>query len=306
MATRPSWRGYMRLSLVSCPVRLYPAVNPKEHVSFHLVNPKTNNRVRMRPTDAETGAEVPRAALAYGYEVEKGRQVIVTKTELAHLKIESSQTLEFEHFVQERAIDPIYFSTPYYLVPDGKIATETYRVIHQAMSSTKMAGVGRLALAMREHVVLVSCHDRGMLLTTLRPAQELRDADELFKDLEGPPPDQELVQLAERIIRQKAVRNLDLKRFAKDRYQAALRELVERKAKGGRPKLLRIGPRPSNVIDLKDALKRSLEVSQSRGAVADGKRRSGSHHGVGASEDTRAVEKPNHGRRRRASPSAEP
>jgi DNA end-binding protein Ku len=294
MAPRPNWRGHLRLSLVSCPVCLYVAISPRERVSFHLLNPKTNNRIQMRPIDSETGAEVPRDTLVYGFEFEKGRYVVVTKDELDQLKIESSETIDLEQFVQERAIDPIYFDTPYYLVPDGNTAMETYRVVHQAMRNTKMAGVGRLALSTREHPVVVSPRVRGMLLTTLRPAQEVRSEVEFFRDIDTGSVDKEMVQLAEQIIQRKAVRTLDLKRFAEDRYQAALRQLVESKIRGERPIRPKAAPRPSNVINLMDALRRSLEGREVGGSAVPGKRPAAS------SDEARSGNKSIRGRRRRA------
>src|SRR6185437_2405010 len=137
MAPRPTWRGYLRLSLVSCPVRVYPAISGRERISFHLLNPTTKNRVAMRPTDSVTGKELERADLIRGYEFEKGRYVVVDKDELDALKIESSETIDLERFVEARAIDPLYFDAPYYVVPEGKLGDETFRVIHQALRNKK-------------------------------------------------------------------------------------------------------------------------------------------------------------------------
>lgn len=256
MAPRPSWKGYLRLSLVSCPVRLYPATTRSERVSFHLLNPETNNRIELRPHDAETGEEIPRDRLVRGYEFDKGRYVVVKDSEIEELRIESSETIDLTRFIDEKEVDPIFFATPYYIAPEGKVADETFRVIHQAMIEERKAGVGRLVLSSREHPALLMPRHRGMLLMTLRAADEVRNDREYFADIEDVTVDQEMVEMARRIIAQKAGAFAP-EELTGDRYQAALRELVAGKVRGEKPRAGK-APAPSNVINLMDALKRSL------------------------------------------------
>jgi DNA end-binding protein Ku len=257
MAPRPTWKGYLRLSLVSCPVRLYPATTRSERVSFHLLNPKTHNRIEMRAHDPETDEEIPRSDLVRGYEFDKGRYVVVEDAEIDALRVESSETIDLVRFVDDTEIDPIYFSAPYYIAPDGKVATETFAVVLAAMREAHKAGIGRVVLSTREHPVLLTPRRAGMLLLTLRSAEEARDSGEIFADLTEVNPDKEMVEMARRIIDQKSG-PFDPEELTGDRYQAALRELVARKAHGEGPARAKAPARPSNVVNLMDALKRSL------------------------------------------------
>jgi DNA end-binding protein Ku len=297
MAPRPIWRGHLRISLVSCPVRIYPAISARERISFHLLNPATKNRIQMRPTDPETGKEVPRSELIKGYEFEKGRYVIVDKDELEALKIESSETIDLERFIDIDDIDPLYFDAPYYLAPEGKLGDETFRVIHEAMRHKQMAGFGRLVLSTREHGIVLRPHDQGMLLTTLRPREEVREAKEYFADIGTGPVDKEMIQLAERILEQKAGK-FDPDEFAEDHYQEALRQLVEQKIKGEKPVTPKAAPRPSNVVNLMDALKRSLESGGGKSGAATRRRPAPERESASAAH---AGNKP--GRRKRRSSS---
>jgi DNA end-binding protein Ku len=270
MAPRPTWKGYLRLSLVSCPVRLYPATTRSERVSFHLLDPKTHNRIEMRAHEPESGREVPRDSLVRGYEFDKGRYVIVDDDEIEALQIESSETIDLVRFIDEKDVDPLYFSTPYFISPDGKIAGETFRVICEAMRQQGKAGIGRVVLSTREHPVLLSPRHRGMTLTTLRSADEVRSDREYFADIEDGKLDKELVEMAGRIIKQKSGA-FDEKELTGDRYQNALRELVARKVRGEKPVVPRVAAPAGNVINLMDALKRSL--GEERKAPAPSRKR---------------------------------
>ncbi len=264
MAPRPTWKGYLRLSLVSCPVRLYPATTRSERVSFHLLNPKTRNRIELRPHDSATDEEIPRDQLVRGYEFDKGRYVVVDQDEIDALRIESSETIDLVRFVDDAEIDPIFFATSYFIAPEGKIANETFRVIQEAMREEAKAGIGRVVLSTREHPVLLMPRQRGMLLMTMRSAEEVRSDRDIFADLEEVKVDKEMVDMARRIIQQKSG-HFDADELTGDRYQAALRELVARKVHGEKPAAARAAaPAPGNVINLMDALKRSL-------AAGDGK-----------------------------------
>jgi len=257
MAPRPTWKGYLRLSLVSCPVRLYPATTRSERVSFHLLNPKTHNRIEMRAHDPETDDEIPRSDLVRGYEFDKGRYVVVDDAEIDALRVESSETIDLVRFVDDAEIDPIYFAAPYHIAPDGKVATETFAVILAALREARKAGIGRVVLSTREHPVLLKPRHEGMLLMTLRSGEEVRDSGEIFADVADAKPDKEMVEMARRILEQKSG-PFDPKELTGDRYQAALRELVARKAHGEGPVRAKAPARPSNVVNLMDALKRSL------------------------------------------------
>lgn len=258
MAPRPLWTGHLRISLVSCPVHVYPAVSGRERVSFHLLNPKTRNRIEMRPTDPETGQVVPRSDLLRGYEYEKGRYVLVDKEEFEELRIDSSETIDLVRFAPLDELDPLYFDTPYYVAPEGKQGDETFRVIHRAMAQQGVAALGRLVLSRHEHGIALRTHEKGMLLTTLRPTNEVRAAADYFGEIGSGPLDKEMVELAERILEQKAGK-FDPDEFAEDRYQSALRQLVEQKIRGEKPVIPRVSPQPSNVVNLMDALRRSVE-----------------------------------------------
>jgi DNA end-binding protein Ku len=257
MAPRPTWKGYLRLSLVSCPVRLYPATTRSERVSFNLLNPKTHNRIEMRPHDPETGKEIPRDTLVRGYEFDKGRYVVVDDEELDALKVESSETIDLVRFVDEKELDPLYLNLPYYLAPEGKIAEETFRVILEAMRQEQKAGIGRVVLSTREHPVALTPHDKGMLLTTLRSPEEVRKEDEIFADIDGGKLDKSMVDMARKIIQQK-VGEFDVEELTGDTYQNALRELIASKVRGEKPVIPKAASAQSNVINLMDALKRSL------------------------------------------------
>jgi DNA end-binding protein Ku len=268
VSARPTWKGYLRLSLVSCPVRLYPGTTSSGRVSFHLLSPKTHHRVQMRATDPETGEVFERGDLVRGYEFEKGRYVTVEKEELEKLRIESSNTIDLQRFVDADTVDPLYLDAPYYLTPDGKIAEETYRVIAEAMRREKAAGIGRLVLSSREHPVLLAPHGAGLMLTTLRSADEVRSPDAYFEDLAavGSKLDEDMVDLAAAIIAKKRGK-FDPEAMTEDRYQEAVMELVRAKVKGQRPVVVEnTGPAP--VIDLMEALRKSLAREGGGGKVA--------------------------------------
>jgi DNA end-binding protein Ku len=260
MAPRPYWKGHLRLSLVSCAVRLYNATTHSDRISFHLLNPKTHNRIQMKPHDAETGKELERGELVRGYEFEKGRYVVVDEKELDALEVESAKTIDLQRFVEETEVDPLYLDSPYYLAPDGKIADETFRVIQAAMREEKKAGIGRIVLSRREHPVLLRPRGRGIVLTTLRPAEELRSETAYFEDIQEGKLDPEMVQLARRIIQQKTG-PFDEAELTGDRYQQALHDLVARKMKGEKP-IEAAEPASGNVINLMDALRRSLDTDE--------------------------------------------
>jgi DNA end-binding protein Ku len=257
MATRPIWTGYLRLSLVSCPIRIYPATSRSERISLHLLNPKTHSRVSMRPHDAETGEELERSELVRGYEFSKSRYVVLTESELEAIDIELSRTLDLARFVDLSEVDVVYLDTPYYVAPDGTIGDETFRVLRDAMDRSGKAGIGRVVLTNRDHPLMLRPHGKGMVMITLRPAEEVRADTPYFAEISESKPDEEMVDLALRIIEQKSG-HFDPKELAVERYQEALRRLVEQKLKGEKPLLPKA--EPAKVINLMDALRRSLEA----------------------------------------------
>jgi DNA end-binding protein Ku len=250
-----SWNGYLRLSLVTCAVRLYPATTETKKIRFHLINPETGNRISMRAHDAETGEELERSSLVKGYEYDRKKYVTLTNEELDQVKLESTKTIEIERFVDARKIDANFFDAPYFIVPDGKVAAEAYKVICDAMAEEKVAGIGRVVLSSREHPLIVQPQDGGLTMTTLRSKEELRDASEYFSDIPDVKVDKRMVEMAKSII-EKMKGDFDPD-FFKDRYQDALQELVQAKVKG-LPVKEQPEPEPTNVVNLFDALKRSL------------------------------------------------
>ena len=257
MAPRPSWKGHLRLSLVSCPVRLYPATSGASRVSFNLLHKDTLNRINMRAHDPELG-EVERADLVRGYEYEKGRYVVMDPEDFERVQIESTKTIVVEQFVDEGDVDPLYLESPYYLAPDGDFAEETFGVIREAMRQEKKVALSRVVLTSREHLIAMSVREKGFLVTTLRTADEVRSSDEIFDEIKDSKPDKEMLQLATQLIRQKAGK-FKPETF-RDRYQDALMEVIRAKIKGETPVVAK-APETARVINLMDALKRSLAES---------------------------------------------
>lgn len=257
MAPRPSWKGYLKLSLVSCPVALYPAASSSERVSFHMLNGETHNRLKQQYVDAETGEIVERDDRVKGYEVAKGDYVIVTDDELADVKIESSHTIDIEKFVPKAEIDPLYFDSNYYLTPDDKVGEEAFACIREAMARRAMVGLARVVLFGRERMIMLEPRSKGLVGTTLRYAYEVRKEDAYFDEIPKVELSKELLDLASHIIDTKAGA-FEPDEF-KDRYQDAVVELIRAK-QAGRPAPSDTSrePRPSNVVNLMDALRRSL------------------------------------------------
>jgi DNA end-binding protein Ku len=259
MAPRTTWKGFLKLSLVSCPVQLQPATTRANRIAFHNLNKATKNRIEMRPHDSESGAEVDRDRLVRGYEIERGRFALIEEQDLEAIETEASRTIDLTSFVERGEIDPIYLDTPYYLAPDGPVADETFRVVHAALQQRNKAGIGRVVLGNREHLVVVETRGEGMLLTTLRSADEIRGDRDYFAEIPAAKPDPDMVALATRIIKDRAGK-FDPARF-EDRHQAGLQKLIDAKIAGEKP----VTPagaekRPSaTVVDLMAALKRSLQ-----------------------------------------------
>jgi DNA end-binding protein Ku len=255
--SRASWRGFLKLSLVSCPIRVMPAVTLTGRTRFHNIVRGTEQRVELRAHDAETGEEVEREDLVKGYEAGKGHFVTVSDEELSALAVESSRTLDLETFVPEGELDRIYYDDSYYLAPDGPVADETFRVVRAALAREKMIGIGHFVIASRERVVVLEPRGKGLMMTTLRPAAEVRKPAEAFEDVSDKAPDAKMVELAGDII-DKMTASFDPDEF-EDRYETALRKLVEAKAKGRKPPAAKEEREKAPVIDLMAALKKSLQ-----------------------------------------------
>jgi DNA end-binding protein Ku len=250
---RASWSGFLRLSLVTCPVYLSPATTEARRVRFNQLNAKTGNRVAQRLVDSKTGEEVTRDQIVKGFEFDRDRYVTVTDEELKDLQIESSKIIELDRFVDRDTVDPLYVDTSYFVYPDGEIAAETFAVIGEAMARANKVGLGRIVLSNRERLVLVEPRGGGLSMSTLRASDEVRAAE---FDRERGQVDPELVALAETIIERKAGA-FEPATFH-DRYQDALRALVEQKMKGQITEAAPEIEEPPKVINLMDALKRSL------------------------------------------------
>ena len=254
MAPRPTWQGHLRLSLVTCPVAMYTAINAAGDVHFHLINPKTNNRIKMITTDPETGP-VDRSDLVKGFEVEKDKYVLVTNDELRAVKLESTRTIDIERFVPAADIDRTYWDHPYFLAPDGTMAEEAFAVIREAMERSGQIALGRVVLSTRERIIALEPSGKGMMAYSLRTKDEVRSAKDVFDGIKDAKPDEAMIAIAEKIIDQKEG-PFDPSQFT-DRYEEALKALIEAKRKGHEPEAIEAPP-DTNVIDLLAALKASL------------------------------------------------
>ncbi len=254
MAPRSSWKGYLKLSLVTCPVKLYPATSTNERIRFNQLHKDTHNRINMKPVDPELGI-VERSDLVKGYEYEDKQYIIIDDSDLEAVRIESSHTINIESFVDQSEVDTIYEDAPYYLAPDGAMAEETFVVLREALRASGKVAIARLVMSSRERVVTIGARDNGMFLHTLRNPSEVRASSEVFDTIPEGKPDPEMLQLAEALIKQK-VTKFDPKQY-EDRYETALMEMIREKLKGHKP-IIAQAPERGNVINLMDALKASL------------------------------------------------
>ena len=258
-SSRPVWEGHLRLSLVTCPVSLFKATSEGEGVHFHLLHPETHNRVKQAwkdPTLPEGKQEIPRSELLHGYEIEKGKYVIIEDEDIRAIRLESTKTLQIERFVDVNSIDRLYWDTPYYMVPAGtKELIEPFAVIRDAMRQAGRVALGRVVMTGRERIVALEVRDKGFLMTTLHSYDEVRSDADLFGAVPEVKPDPQMVEIAQAIIG-KQEGEFEPSQFH-DRYAEALKQLVIEKSEGA--VLAPAAPEPeSNVIDLMDALRRSL------------------------------------------------
>jgi DNA end-binding protein Ku len=257
MAARAYWKGSLKLSLVSCPVLLYPASTSIEKTRFHMINKETGNRLKQQMIDAETGDVVESDQKGRGYELKKGEYVEIEKEELEAVQIESNHTIDIDNFVPRDEIDKRYLNHPYYIAPDGKAGIDAFAVIRDAMKDKDRVALARIVLTNREHVIAIEPLGKGLLGTTLRYPYELRDEDAYFDDIKNPKISKDMVELASHILDTKAA-HFDPSKF-RDEYENALKTLVKRKAAGKPVKAVEPEEKPSNVINLMDALKQSLK-----------------------------------------------
>lgn len=280
MAPRPSWKGYLKLSLVSCPVALYPATTTSERVSFRTLNRKTGNRVRRQYVDEHTGDPVESDEQAKGYEVAKGEYIVLDDDELKAVQIESNHTIDIEKFVPRDEVDELYLDAPYYLAPTDRVGEEAFAVIRDAMRAEKKVGLARVVLFRRERLMMLEPRDKGIAAMSLRYGNEVHAADAYFGEIPDTELPKEMLELAKHII-EKMSGKFEPAEF-EDRYENALIELIRSKQQG-----MPVKPQPThrqtNVINLMDALRRSVEDEAKAGGKAGSKKQ--------ASEPAKAARK---------------
>jgi len=264
MAPRPAWKGYLKLSLVTCAVELTNVVTHSERISFRVLNRKTGNTVKRVYVDAETGKPVGDSDEIKGYEVDEGAFVHIEEDEIEAVRVESSNMMSLDGFVDKSSIQQIYLDTPYYLSPADKVSQDAFAVIRDAMAARKKAGLARIVLYRRERPVLIEPLGKGMVLTTLRYDSTVRQPDTVFEDIKAVKTDKEMIELAEHIIDKKAAR-FDPSKFD-DKYEEALLELIRAKKAGRKAPKAKAAARPSNVVNLFEALKQSLAADNDGGA----------------------------------------
>jgi DNA end-binding protein Ku len=275
MAPRANWKGYLRLSLVSCPIALYPATSDSEKIRFHSINPKTGNRIQMKRVDAQTGDEVAYGDLVKGYEVSKGEFITIEPEELEAFSIESTRTIDIEKFVPRKEIDELYNDRPYYIVPDGEVGLQAFAVIREAIRKKGMVALGRVVLSSREHIIALEPRGKGLMGLLLRYPYEIRNEKDYFDDISDVDTPKDMIDLAAHIVETKAG-HFKPEEFD-DRYESALRDLIARKSKG--EKITPAKPsRPSPVHDLMDALRASIDNERPRGRAPA--RRAAAHRGA--------------------------
>jgi DNA end-binding protein Ku len=252
----------LKLSLVSCPVALFPATSEREKVSFHQINEDTGNRIKYRKVDAETGDEVPSEKIIKGYEVGKGQYLEVEPEELEAIAIESRRTIEIDEFVPKKEIDELYLNSPYYLVPDGEVGAQAFAVIREAIREEGMVALGSVVFTSREHIIALEPRDKGLLGVTLRYPYEVRKQSEYFDDIPDEKIPKDMLELASHIVRTKAG-HFQPEKF-EDHYEDALKELLRKKQAGQKIEAPK-EPTDAKVINLMDALRRSVDAERGGG-----------------------------------------
>jgi DNA end-binding protein Ku len=259
MAPRAYWKGYLKLSLVSCPIQLFPAVSDREKIRFHQLNRKTGNRIKYIKVDAVTGEPVDEGDIVKAYDIGSGRYVEITDDELEAIAVQGTHTIEIDQFVPKDEIDEIYWAIPYYIVPDGDAGRQAFSVIREAIKKERMVALGRVVFTTREHVIAIEPRGKGTLGLTLRYPYEIRDEENYFGDIAAEKIPKDMLNLAIGIVRSKTG-HFEPKKF-EDHYERALRKLIGKKRRG--EKIEKAGEHPrAQVINLMDALRRSAEADR--------------------------------------------
>jgi DNA end-binding protein Ku len=263
MAPRANWKGYLRLSLVTCPVALFPATSESEKVSFNQINKRTGNRIKYQRVDAETGEDVDNEDIVKGYKVDTDTYIEVTKDELDNIALESNRTIDIDEFVPRTEIDDLYVVRPYYLVPDGKVGHDAYAVIRDTIKATNKVALARVVLTNREHIIALEARDKGLVGLLLRYPYEVRQSSEYFDGIQDVKITKDMLDLARHIVDQKSG-HFDPDKF-EDNYETALIDLINQKRAGHPVAKVKVKTE-GNVINLMDALRQSLK---GQGKVAD-------------------------------------
>src|SRR5215471_10167087 len=261
VAARAYWKGYLKLSLVSCPIALFPATSEREKISFHQLNKETGNRIRYRKVDAETGDEVESADIIKGYEVAKGEYIELEPEELEAVAIDSKRVIEIDEFVPKAEIDELYLRDPYFIVPDGEVGQQAFAVIREAIRKEGMVALGKIVFTSREHIIALEPRNKGMVGVTLRYPYEVRQPEEYFDTIDDEKVPKDMLDLAIHIVETKRGK-FEPEKF-EDHYENALKELLRKKQKGEkieRPK----EPARTNVVNLMDALRQSVQAERGK------------------------------------------
>jgi DNA end-binding protein Ku len=275
VAPRAYWKGYLKLSLVSCPISLFPATSEREKISFHQLHKQTGNRIKYKKVDAETGREVEADDIIKGYEVSKGEYIEVDPEELDAVALESKRVIEIDEFVPKADIDELYLNNPYYIVPDGEVGQQAFAVIREAIRKEGMVALGKVVFTSREHIIALEARGKGLMGVTLRYPYEVRNEKDYFDDIENEKVPKDMLELASHIVATKRGK-FDPSKF-EDRYEDALKDLLKKKQKGEkieRPK----EARPSNVVDLMEALRQSVSAEKGGGSARRKPASQGAHH----------------------------
>jgi DNA end-binding protein Ku len=256
MAPRANWKGFLRLSLVTCPVALFPATSDSEKISFNQINRNTGHRIKYLKVDADTGEEVTSDDIMKGYKVDTDTYIEISKDELDNIALESTRTIEIDQFVPKSEIDELYLVRPYYIVPDGKVGHDAYAVIRETIRSLDKVALARVVLTNREHVIALEARDNGLMGMLLRYPYEVRNSAEYFDDIQDVKITKDMLDLAKHIVQQKSG-HFDPAKF-EDHYEAALTDLINKKRNGERITSVSKPVSSDNVISLMDALKRSI------------------------------------------------
>jgi DNA end-binding protein Ku len=297
VAPRAYWKGYLKLSLVSCPISVFPATSESEKIRFHQLNKQTGNRIKYKKVDTDTGREVEADDIIKGYEVGKGEYIELEPAELDAIALESKRVVEIDEFVAKAGIDELYLNNPYYIVPDGEVGQQAFAVIREAIRKEGMVAIAKIVFTSREHIIALEARGKGMLGITLRYPYEVRDEKDYFDVIEDEDVPKDMLELASHIVNTKRG-EFDPKKF-EDRYEDALKDLLKKKQKGEKidqPK----EREPSNVIDLMEALRQSLGAEKSGVARPKSSSRAGSNNRV-AKKGSRSTVRQSPARHKKAS-----